>query len=250
MGKVAVVTGGSRGLGKAAVLALAKRGVDTIFTYHRNATAAHAVVAQVQALGAKAQALHLDVSKPETLDDFVITLHTALREWNVSTFDFLVNNAGIGSYSTAADTSVELLDTMYAIHLKSVFLLVQKTLDTITDGGRILNVSTGLTRFVGPGHIAYACIKGAIEVYTRYLAQELGPRKITVNVIAPGATATDFNGGAVRDNEVYNKAVSNAVALGRPGQAEEIGDAIACLLADECRWINGERVEVSGGQRL
>jgi len=252
MSKIAVITGGSRGLGRAAVLALAKRGIDVIFTYNTGFASAKQVIEEVGALGtgAKATTLHLDVSKPETLDAFVVELKGALAQWHATKFHYLINNAGIGSQSTAANTTPESLDNLWAIHFKSPFFLVQKTLDLINDNGRIINVSTGLTRFVGQGMIAYASIKGAVEVYTRYLAKELGPRGIRVNTLAPGATATDFNGGAVRDNEVYNKAVSGMIALGRPGQPDEIGDMVAVLVGDESRWINGQRIEVSGGQVL
>lgn len=252
MSKIALVTGGSRGLGRAAVHALAKRGINIIFTYNTGSDSAKQVIGEVHALGsgAKAAALQLDVCQPATLDAFIVELKGALAQWHATKFDYLVNNAGIGSQSTAANTSPELLDNLYAIHLKSPFFLVQKTLDLINDNGRIVNVSTGLTRFVGPGMIAYASIKGAVEVYTRYLARELAPRGIRVNAIAPGAAATDFNGGAVRDNQVYNKAVSGMIALGRPGQPDEIGDMVAVLVSEESRWITGQRIEVSGGQLL
>lgn len=252
MSKIALVTGGSRGLGRAAVLALAKRGINIIFTYNTGAAPAKQVIDEVAALGtgAKAASLQLDVSQPATLDAFVVDLKAALAQWHATKFDYLVNNAGIGSQSTAANTTPESLDNLYAIHFKSPFFLVQKTLDLINDNGRIVNVSTGLTRFVGPGMIAYASIKGAVEVYTRYLAKELGPRGIRVNAIAPGATATDFNEGKVRDNPVYNKAVSGMVTLGRPAQPDEIGDMVAVLVGEESRWITGQRIEVSGGQVL
>ena len=251
MVQIAVVTGGSRGLGRSDVLALAKRGINSIFTYNSNEASAQKVVEEIKAAGADAVALPLDVSKPETLDAFVEKLKETLKsKWGVDKFDFLVNNAGVGSHSTVESYTAEEIDNLYTIHFKSVLLLTQKILPIIKDGGRILNLSTGLTRFALPGFIVYASIKSAIETYTKYLAVELGPRKITVNVIAPGAISTDFGGGAVRDNQDINKHISATTALGRPGEPEEIGDAVAALLSNDTRWISGQRIEVSGGQQL
>ena len=251
MVQIAVVTGGSRGLGRSDVLALAKRGIHSVFTYNSNEASAKKVVEEVKAAGADAATLPLDVSKPETLDAFVAKLKETLQaKWGIDKFDFLVNNAGVGSNATVESYTAEELDTLYTIHIKSVFLLTQKVLPLIKDGGRILNVSTGLTRFVIKGFIAYASIKAALEVYTKYLAVELGPRNIRVNVIAPGAINTDFGGGAVRDVPEINKYMADTTALGRPGEPDEIGDAVAVLLAPETRWISGARIEVSGGQQL
>ena len=251
MVQIAVITGGSRGLGRAGVISLAKRGIHSVFTYNTNATAAEEVISEAKAAGASAVALQLDVSKPDSIEAFVEKLKEALKStWGVEKFDFLVNNAGIGSWSTVETYTSEEIDNIYNIHFKSVLLLTQKTLPIIKDGGRILNVSTGLTRFVLKGFSVYASIKTAVETYTKYLAVELGPRKINVNVLAPGAIITDFGGGVVRDTPTLHKQISDTTALGRPGEPDEIGDAIAALLSHDTRWVSGQRIEVSGGQSL
>ena len=249
--RILVATGGSRGLGRAAVLAMAKRGIHSIFTYVSNKKSAEDVIKQIQQLGAQAIALHLDVSQPDTIDAFVIELKKALAIWGRDKFDYLLNNAGVASHGTVEKHKAEELDNSFNIHYKSVFLLTQKTLPLINDKtGRIINISTGLTRFTNPGFVIYASMKSAIEVYTKYLAKELGPRGITVLCVAPGATETDFGGGSVRDNKEVNQMLSKMTAAGRLGQPEEIGAAIGALFSDDCRWINGTRVEVSGGQQI
>lgn len=249
--KIALITGASRGLGKSAALHLAAQGVDIIGTYHSKADDAQAVAAEVEKLGARATMLQLDVSQSSTFAAFTAEVGALLKKvFDQDHFDFLINNAGIGAHASFADTSEEQFDQMVAIHLKGPFFLTQKLLPLIADGGRILNISSGLTRFSLPGYSAYASMKGAVEVLTRYQAKELGARDISVNTLAPGAIATDFSGGAVRDNPDLNAMVANNTALGRAGLPDDIGGAISTLLADGSNWITGQRVEASGGMFL
>ncbi|MFA9441783.1 SDR family NAD(P)-dependent oxidoreductase [Uliginosibacterium sp. sgz301328] len=244
---IALVTGGSRGLGRSTVLHLAKRGVRSIFTYHSNRAAADEVVAAVAAEGGRAIALPLDAGKVSTFDAFVDTLRAALRELGTDRLDFLVNNAGTSHHDAIAQTTEEALDALYNVHFKGVFFLTQKLLPILRDGGRIVNISSGLTRFALPNSAPYASMKGAVEVFTRYLAKELGARGIAANTVAPGAIQTDFSGGVVRDNPELNRFVADNTALGRAGLPDDIGPLIASLLAEDNRWINGQRIEASGG---
>ena len=248
--KLAIVTGGIRGLGRSTVLHLARDGVDSIFTYHSNAAEAQRVVALAKEAGASAIAVQLDTSASAGFDAFAEQVRSVLAERGAGGFDFLVNNAGTGHHGAIAETTEAQLDALYAIHFKGVFLLTQKLLPLMADGGRIVNVSSGLTRFTLAGSAPYAAMKGAVEVLTRYLAVELGARGIAVNTLAPGAIATDFGGGRVRDNEQLNERVAGMTALGRVGLPDDIGGAIASLLRDDNRWINGQRIEVSGGMNL
>jgi NAD(P)-dependent dehydrogenase (short-subunit alcohol dehydrogenase family) len=248
--KIALVTGGSRGLGRNTVLNLAKRGVDSIFTYNLNRAEADKVVAAVSETGAKAAALQLDTSDVSSFDAFVQSVRSTLAGFGTERFDYLVNNAGTSFHKNFDQITEEELDKTYNIHFKGVFFLTQKLLPLINDGGRIVNISTGLTRFTSPGISAYASMKGAVEVLTRYLAKELGGRGIAVNTVAPGAIATDFSGGMVRDNPELNKRVADMTALGRAGQPDDIGPMIAALLSDANRWVNAQRIEVSGGMLL
>jgi NAD(P)-dependent dehydrogenase (short-subunit alcohol dehydrogenase family) len=248
--KVAIVTGGSRGLGRNTVLGLARCGVDSIFTYNSNRAEAEKVTALAVATGRKAIALRLDTGDVRTFDAFVKGVRQALAELGAERFDYLVNNAGISHHREFDQTTEEELDRLYNVQFKGVFFLTQKLLPLINDGGRIVNISSGLTRIAVPGSGAYASMKGAVEVLTRYLAKELGPRGIAVNTVAPGAIATDFSGGMVRDNPEVNRRVAEMTALGRAGQPDDIGPMIASLLSEDNRWINGQRIEVSGGMAL
>lgn len=248
--KIAIVTGGSRGLGRNTVLHLAQRGVDSIFTYNSNQAEAENVVNAVREAGARAVALQLDVSDSSSFDAFVEGVRGVLNEWGSDRFDYLVNNAGTSLHKPFEATTEDEVDFIYRVHFKAVYFLTQKLLPLINDGGRIVNVSSGLTRFSMPGTAAYGAMKGAVEVLTRYMAVELGPRRITVNVVAPGAIQTDFSGGMVRDNPDLNRRVSEMTALGRPGLPDDIGPMIASLLSDDNRWVNGQRIEVSGGMLL
>ena len=249
--RIALVTGGSRGLGKNAVLKLAAAGTDIIFTYNSQREAALQVVAEIEQMGAKAVALQLNVSDVASFATFTQQVKEALNQvWGRETFDYLVNNAGVGLYAAFAETSEALFDELMNIHFKGPFFLTQQLLPLLADGGRILNVSTGLARFALPGYAAYASMKGAMEVLTRYQAKELGARGISVNSIAPGAIETDFGGGHLRDNADLNRYVASQTALGRTGLPDDIGDAIAALLSDNLRWMNAQRIEVSGGMFL
>ena len=249
--RIALVTGGSRGLGKNAVLKLAAAGTDIIFTYNSQREAALQVVAEIEQMGAKAVALQLNVSDVASFSEFAQQVKAQLHQvWGRESFDYLVNNAGVGLYAAFAETSEALFDELMNIHFKGPFFLTQQLLPLLADGGRILNVSTGLARFALPGYAAYASMKGAMEVLTRYQAKELGARGISVNSIAPGAIETDFGGGYLRDNADLNRYVASQTALGRTGLPDDIGDAIAALLSDNLRWMNAQRIEVSGGMFL
>jgi NAD(P)-dependent dehydrogenase (short-subunit alcohol dehydrogenase family) len=249
--RIAIITGGSRGLGRNTVINLAKRGVHSIFTYNSNSAEADKVISAVREAGAKAIALQLDASNMSTFDSFVQRVREALVKLGAAKrFDYLVNNAGTSHHNAFDRTTEEELDALYNVHFKGVFFLTQKLLPLIKDGGRIVNISSGLTRFALPGSSPYASMKGAVEVLTRYLAKELGARGILVNTVAPGAIATDFSGGMVRDNPEVNKRVADMTALGRVGVPDDIGPMIAALLSDDNRWINGQRIEVSGGMVL
>jgi NAD(P)-dependent dehydrogenase (short-subunit alcohol dehydrogenase family) len=247
LAKIALVTGGSRGLGKNTALKVAEHGSDVILTYRSSRAEADEVVRQIERLGRRALALALDVEKIASFDGFVILVRDALKNWQSEHFDFLVNNAGIGIHASFAETTEAQFDQLVNIHFKGVFFLTQKLLPLIADGGRIVNLSSGLARFSFPGYAAYAAMKGAIEVLSRYMAKELAPRGIAVNVIAPGAIETDFGGGAVRDNKQLNAMIASLTALGRVGLPDDIGGVIAALLGPENSWINGQRIEVSGG---
>lgn len=250
-GKIALITGGSRGLGKDMALRLAEKGNDVIITYNNRQDEALKVVDEIRKAGRKADQLKLNTGDINSFDSFTETLKSTLtKTFNTDSFDFLVNNAGIGNYAAFAETTEAQFDTLVNIHFKGVYFLTQKLLSAINDDGRIINISTGLTRFSNPGYSAYASMKGAIEVLTRYMAKELGARKITVNTVAPGAIETDFAGGMVRDNEQINKHIASVTALGRVGVAEDIGGVVAFLCSEEARWINGQRIEVSGGMNL
>ncbi|WP_369789409.1 SDR family NAD(P)-dependent oxidoreductase [Rouxiella sp. WC2420] len=249
--KIALVTGGSRGLGKNAVLKLAEQGIDVILTYNSQREEAESIVREIEAKGAKAAALQLNVVESQGFNAFVAQVKSVLEKvWQRGNFDFLVNNAGIGINAPFAETTEEQFDLLMNIHLKAPFFLTQKLLPLIADGGRILNVSSGLTRFCLPGYAAYSAMKGAMEVLTRYQAKELGVRGIVVNILAPGAIETDFGGGTVRDNQQVNQYVANNTALGRVGLPDDIGGMIAMLLSEQSGWANGQRIEASGGMFL
>jgi NAD(P)-dependent dehydrogenase (short-subunit alcohol dehydrogenase family) len=248
---IALITGGSRGLGRSMALALAEHGTDVVLTYRSNKAEADAVVAAIKQLGRRAAALQLDVAKTSTFAPFAEQLRSALKDqWQRDQFDNLVNNAGIGIHASFAETSEAQFDELVNVHLKGTFFLTQRLLPLIADGGRILNVSSGLARFALPGYAAYAAMKGAIEVLTRYQAKELGPRRIAVNTLAPGAIETDFGGGVVRDNADLNASIASQTALGRVGLPDDIGGAVVSLLSKESGWINGQRIEASGGMFL
>jgi NAD(P)-dependent dehydrogenase (short-subunit alcohol dehydrogenase family) len=247
-GKIGLITGGSRGLGKNTALAMARDGIDVVLTYQSKQQLAQETVDEIVALGRKAVALQLDVAKVSTFDAFAANLKQVLNtEWQTDKFDFLVNNAGTGMHASFAETTEQVFDDMVNIHLKSTFFVTQKLLPLINDGGRIINISSGLARFTLPGYSAYAAMKGGIEVLTRYMAKELGARQIAVNTVAPGAIETDFGNGRVRDNKELNAFVASQTALGRAGVPDDIGPMITSLLSESNRWVNAQRIEASGG---
>ena len=249
--KIALITGGSRGLGRSAALKLAEQGVDIVLTYRSQAHEADTVVTEIEQRGARAIALPLDVGNCASFAAFVDQIRHALRtQWQCEHIHYLVNNAGIGIHASIAETTEAQFDQLMNIQFKGVFFLTQALLPLIADKGRILNISTGLTRFTLPGFAAYAAMKGAIEILTKYLAKELGPRGIAVNVLAPGAIETDFGGGVVRDHSDTNAFIASQTALGRVGQPDDIGRIVANVLSDDNGWINAQRIEASGGMFL
>ncbi len=249
--KIAIVTGGSRGLGKNSAIALAKKGIDVVFTYNTNKEAADKVAAEIQSLGQNAYPFRLDTSNIKLFDSFINKVTEHLKEKTGSAnFDFLINNAGTALYMPVTDVTEEQMDVIYNIHYKGVFFLTQKLLPFMNDGGAIINISSGLTRITMPGSSVYASIKTAVESLSRYMAKELGPRKIRVNVVAPGAIETDFGGGRTRDNKDINASIAGITALGRVGLPEDVGGVVAFLCSPEAYWINGQRIEVSGGQAI
>lgn len=246
--KIALVTGGSRGLGKEMALSLAKKGIDVIITWRTNEQEASNVAASVQEMGRKAAVLHLDMTNPAELDQFVNSVKGALQSvWQANTFDFLVNNAGMGATVPFEQVTEALFDEFMNVHFKGVYFLTQKCIPLINPGGRIINISSGTTRFSNPGYSVYASMKGAIEVFTRYLAKELGSKGIAANVVAPGPIETDFNNAAIRNNPNMKGMLSSLTPLGRVGTSEDIGGVVAFLCTEDGRWINGQRIEVSGG---
>jgi NAD(P)-dependent dehydrogenase (short-subunit alcohol dehydrogenase family) len=250
MNKTAIITGASRGMGRNTAVTLARRGVDVIFTYHSKQAEAESLIREIEAMGRKAAAFRLDTGDIRSFDGFVADIRRTLQSWGRERFDYLVNNGGNSQHVNFEQVTEADFDAVVNVHFKGVFFLTQKLLPLINDGGRIVNLSSGLTRFSAPGSSAYASSKGAIEVLTRYLAKELGPRRITANVVAPGPVQTDFSGGMIRDNPEVNKLVSSMTALGRPGVPDDVGPMIAALLSDDNRWVNAQRIEISGGLAL
>ncbi len=248
--KIAIVTGGSRGIGRDTVLRLAARGVRSIFTYNANRAEADKTVALAAEAGAPAVALQLDVGQSASFAAFATRVSEVLADLGATRFDYLVNNAGTSSAASLATITEAEMDGLYAVHFKGVLFLTQKLVPLMNNGGRIVNISSGLARFTSPGRIGYGPIKAAVESLTRYMALELGHRRITANVVAPGPIATDFSGGMVRDNPAINQRISEHTALGRAGLPEDVGPVIASLLSDEMGWVNAQRIEVAGGMQI
>jgi NAD(P)-dependent dehydrogenase (short-subunit alcohol dehydrogenase family) len=251
MNKIALVTGGSRGLGKDMALSLAKKNIDVILTYNNNQSAAEEVVKTIEDSGSKAIALKLDVGDIKSFDTFLGQVSEVLQsKWQTSTFDFLINNAGIGGTISIADMTEEIFDNFVNIHFKGVYFLTQKSLLMMNDGGCVIFLSSGTTRFSVPGYSVYSSLKSAVENFTKYVAKEYGNRGIRSNIIAPGPIETDFNGGAIRNNPQMKGYLSSQTALGRVGNADDIGSVVAFLCTDDAKWINGQKIEVSGGINL
>ncbi|HEY6760057.1 MAG TPA: SDR family oxidoreductase [Baekduia sp.] len=249
--RIALITGGNRGIGRSTALAFARDGIDVVITYRSHADEAAAVVGEVAALGRAAAALPLDVADVASFDAFAAQLAGVLQaNWQRDTFDHLVNNGGMNITAPFADFREEDFDRMVDVHFKGVFFLTQRLAPLLADGGTIVNLSTGLTRLTGPERSVYGSVKGAVEVLTRYLAQELGARGIRVNVVAPGATATDFSAGVLRDTPQLQELIAGSTALGRIATADDVGPAIAALASDANLWVTGQRIEVSGGYHL
>ncbi|WP_406609110.1 SDR family NAD(P)-dependent oxidoreductase [Agarivorans sp. JK6] len=251
MNNLLLVTGGSRGLGRSAALALAKSRVDIVFTYHSQQDKAEQLVSEIRQFGVNAAAIQLDLADSSSFPSFISRLRVTLQQqFERDSINYLVNNAGIGINNSFAETTEQQFDQLMNVHLKGTFFLTQALLPMIETAGRIVNISTGLTRFSIPGFCAYAMMKGGLEVMTRYLAAELGYKQIRANTLAPGAIETDFGGGVVRDNATLNQQLAQQTALGRVGIAEDIGDALSMLLSDQASWVNGQRIEASGGMFL
>ncbi|QXU42586.1 SDR family NAD(P)-dependent oxidoreductase [Pedobacter sp. D749] len=249
--KIALVTGGSRGLGKNAALKIAAKGIGVIVTYQSKKEEAEDTVNEIKALGLPAAAIQLNVGDSKTFEAFFTEVKSILKSvFNAEKFDFLINNAGIGIHASFADTTEEQFDALVNIHYKGAFFLTQKALPLLNDGSGIINVSSGLARFATPGYAAYASMKGAMETLTKYQAKELGARGIRSNIIAPGAIETDFGGGMVRDNDQLNAGIASNTALGRVGLPDDIGGVVAFLCTEDARWINAQRIEASGGMFL
>jgi NAD(P)-dependent dehydrogenase (short-subunit alcohol dehydrogenase family) len=249
--KIALITGGSRGLGKNMALRIAENGNHVVITYVSQKEAAEEVVKEIEQMGKQALALQFDANKISSIKEFVkVFEETILKKWNVSKFDFLINNAGIGATIPFEKATEEDFDRFMNIHFKSVYFLTQQLLPFINNNGRIINVSSGTTKFAVPGYSIYASMKGAIETFTRYLAKDLGTKEITVNVVAPGPVETDFNNGGNRDIPERKKMLASRIALGRVGLAKDIGGVVAFLCSEDGGWINGQRIEISGGMNL
>lgn len=248
--KIALVTGGSRGLGKNMAFSLAGQGSDVVLTYNSREEEAATVIKEIESKGRLAAALQLNIGETKSLDDFIGRVSRVLKEkWGRDTFDFLINNAGVGGNASIAETSEETFDLLCNIHFKGVFFLTQKLLPLVADGGRVINVSSGLARFTFPGRAAYASMKGAVETFTRYLAKEVGARGITANVVAPGLIQTDFTREAFQNAQAI-ELIKSQTALGRTGVPEDIGGIVAFLCTEEARWITAQRIEASGGMFL
>jgi NAD(P)-dependent dehydrogenase (short-subunit alcohol dehydrogenase family) len=246
--KIALVTGGNRGLGKNTALRLADYGADSIITYHSHKEEADSVVSEIEAKDHRAVALQLDIGDIKSFDGFMQQVSNALKDkWGRDKFDFLINNAGIGAHATIEQTTEEVFDDLFNVHFKGVYFLTQKAIPLLNDNGRVVNISSGLARFTLPGYSAYASMKGAIETFTRYISKELGGRGITANMVAPGAIETDFTKPAFDANPQAREMIASQTALGRVGVPDDIGGVVAFLCSEDARWVNGQRLEASGG---
>ncbi|MEM9837698.1 MAG: SDR family oxidoreductase [Pseudomonadota bacterium] len=250
-GKIALITGGSRGLGRNAAEHLADAGADVIITYVRSGGAADEAVQHLQAKGVRAAALQVDLTGAGSLTSFKDDVARQLKAWGSESFDILVNNAGISSNEAFGDITESELDTIYNTNFKSLVLLTQALEPYLRDGGRVITMGTGLTRTAAaPGMVVYAAMKAAVETFTKYLAQTLGPRGITVNALAPGGIDNDFNADRFEAMPQLRDILTSHTALGRIGRTEDIGPITAFLASDAAGWITGQRIEASGGFKL
>jgi NAD(P)-dependent dehydrogenase (short-subunit alcohol dehydrogenase family) len=249
--KIALVTGGSRGLGKEMALSLAQKGIDVVLTYHTKKEEAEAVAEEINRSGRKAVAMQLDVSDTKSFDNFLEQLKQILNtNWNTDRFDYLINNAGIGATFPIAQVTEEAFDHLVNVHFKGVYFLTQKSLPNMNDNGGVVFISSGTTRFCVPGYSVYSSLKGAVEIFTKYVAKEFGQRGIRANIVAPGPIETDFNNAAIRNNPQMKGFLASQTPLGRVGRADDIGSVVAFLCTEDAKWINGQRIEVSGGITL
>ena len=246
--KIAIVTGGSRGIGKDIAINLASNGIDVILTYKSESTLALETVKAINSLGRKAVSIKLDMSVFKNISQFLDDLKPILKkEWDSENIDFLINNAGMGATVPIEKVTEEIFDTFLNVHFKGVYFLTQGLLPLMNQGGRVINISTGTTRFSNPGYSVYASMKGAIEIFTKYIAKEYGSKGIGSNIVAPGPVETDFNNAAIRSNPQFKTMLGSLTALGRVGAADDIGGIVAFLCSEKGSWINGQRIEVSGG---
>ncbi|MBL0033593.1 MAG: SDR family oxidoreductase [Bacteroidetes bacterium] len=249
--KIAVVTGGSRGLGRDMAISIAKKNIDVILTYNSNKESAEEVVVEIERSGQKAYAIKFDVSDLKSYDNFISEIKTVLKtKWNSDKFDFLINNAGVGATIPIAQVTEEAFDNLMNIHFKGVYFLTQKSLPMMNDNGGVVFISSGTTRFCVPGYSVYSSLKGAVEVFTKYVAKEYGNRGIRSNIVAPGPVETDFNNAAIRNNPKMQDFLTAQTPLGRVAKADDIGSVVAFLCTEDSKWVNGQRIEVSGGINL
>jgi NAD(P)-dependent dehydrogenase (short-subunit alcohol dehydrogenase family) len=249
--KIALVTGGSRGLGKEMALALADKKIDVVLTYKSNKDEAEKIVKEIEKKGQRAAALAFDISLMKSIDPFIADFKKVLKSrWSTDRFDFLINNAGMGGSIMIPQVTEEIFDNFLNVHFKGVYFLTQKLIDSINDNGSVINISTGTTRFTNPGYSVYSSMKAAVEMFTKHVARDFGSRGIRANIVAPGPIETDFNNALIRNNPQVKERLAGLSPLGRVGQADDVGTVVAFLCTDESRWINGQRIEVSGGINL
>jgi NAD(P)-dependent dehydrogenase (short-subunit alcohol dehydrogenase family) len=243
--KIAVITGGSRGIGKSIAINTAKRGIAIILTYNNNPEQGNAVAEEINKNGGKAVALKLNVAEVGSFADFSEEVSKTVKNWGRDSFDYLVNNAGIAQRTLIKDTTEAIFDELVNVNFKGVFFLTQQLVPLMAEGGQIVNISSGLARFAFPTVAVYGAIKAGIDSLTRYFAKEFADKKIRANSIAPGAIDTEFGGG--KGDESHRQQIAGMTALGRLGEADDIGLFVASLLSDDSRFVNAQRIEISGG---
>lgn len=246
--KIAIVTGGSNGIGKSTALILGKRGIGVILTYRSDKKGAEEVVREIEGEGGKAVALHLDLGQKSSFASFTESVKKVLEKvWNRKTFDYLVNNGGVGGGMPFAEMSEEYFDQILNTNFKGPFFLTQNLIEILEDGGRIVNTSSSSSKGSFPGFSAYGASKAAFTSWTRYLAKELSPRRIRVNSVSPGPVHTNLGGGAFDKHPEFIQPLADQTALGRIGAPQDIAHVIVQLLSDDLGWITAQDIEVSGG---